>query len=335
MPEATEMSGAERAAIFLLGLGEESAAAVLRHLDPREVQNVGEAMTRLASVSADKLASVVGELTDSLQRSAGTIAGTEDYMRRVLHDALGEDKARNMLGRILQSQSPKGLESLKWMEPRAVANILREEHPQICAIVLMSLDADQSAQILALLPAEKRPEIVMRVAGLDMVNQSALDELDELMKNQLAAHRAPPPSRVDGIRAAAQILNHLNSDAETLILEDIESADEAMSEAIREQMFIFENLVMLSDKDMQRLLREVETETLVISLKGAEDAVRQRFLGNMSKRAAELLKEDIDMRGPVKLSDVESCHKEMLAIAARLADDGEISLGKDGDEEYV
>lgn len=330
------MSGAERAAVFLLGLGEEAAAAVLRHLDPKEVQNVGAAMTTLSSVSNEKIASVVDELNESIKSSQGQISGNEDYVKRVLHDALGEQKARSMLGRILTAQNPKGLETLKWMEPKAVANLLKDEHPQICAIVMMSLDPDQSAQILALLPEEKRAEVVVRVAELDTVNPGALEELDELMRNQLTERTRAPSSKVDGIRTAAQILNFMNTDTEAAILEQISEVNESLTESIRDQMFIFENLMALEDKDMQRLLREVETETLVLSLKGTEESLRVKFFSNMSKRAAELLKEDIEMRGPVKLSDVETAQKEMLTIAARLSDDGEISLGRQGgDEEYV
>ncbi|MCB1693096.1 MAG: flagellar motor switch protein FliG [Pseudomonadales bacterium] len=337
MPEKREaMSGAERAAVFLLGLGEEAAAAVLRHLDPKEVQNVGAAMTTLSSVSNEKIASVVDELNESIKSSQGQISGNEDYVKRVLHDALGEQKARSMLGRILTAQNPKGLETLKWMEPKAVANLLKDEHPQICAIVMMSLDPDQSAQILALLPEEKRAEVVVRVAELDTVNPGALEELDELMRNQLTERTRAPSSKVDGIRTAAQILNFMNTDTEAAILEQISEVNESLTESIRDQMFIFENLMALEDKDMQRLLREVETETLVLSLKGTEESLRVKFFSNMSKRAAELLKEDIEMRGPVKLSDVETAQKEMLTIAARLSDDGEISLGRQGgDEEYV
>ncbi len=330
-----QMSGTERAAVFLLSLGEEAAAAVLRQLDPMEVQNVGEAMTTLSTVSTDKIASVVGEFTETIRSGSAGLTGSEDYIKRVLHDALGEEKAKSMLGRILQAQNPQGLEALKWMEAGAVAALIRDEHPQICAIVLLSLEGEHAAQVLKVLPEEKRPEIMMRVANLNSINPGALDELNDMMQKQLAESTFTSNSQVDGVRTAANILNFLGSDMEAAILDSIQESDEQMCEHIRERMFIFENLLALSDREMQRLLREVETESLVLALKGSEENMRNKFYNNMSRRAADMLKEDIEIRGPVKLSEVEGAQKEILNTAARLADEGEISFGDKGDEEYV
>jgi len=330
-----QMSGAERAAVFLFSLGEESAASVLKHLDPLEVQNVGEAMSELSSVSTDKIAKVVGEFTETVTNGDQAIVGTEDYIRRMLKNALGEDKAKSMLGRILQSQNPKGLDALKWMEASAVAAMLKDEHPQICAIVLLSLDAEHASEVLKMLSKQKRPEIVMRVANLSTINPDALEELNELMQNQLTDSANSLTSKVDGIRTAAQILNYMDSGNEDEILNSIEEMDDEIVDSIREKMFIFENLSDLGDKEMQRLLREVETEHLVLSLKAAEEGLREKFYNNMSRRAAEMLQEDIQMRGPVKVSEVEVAQKEILNIAARLADEGEIAFGTKSDDEYV
>ncbi len=336
MPEqqAAQMSGVERAAVFLLSLGEENAAAVLKHLDPSQVQNVGAAISNLSSVTTEKKATVIDEFTSSVQETSA-LAGSEQYVRNMLNHALGPDKAKSMLGRILQDHSRKGLDTLKWMDPASVSSILKDEHPQICAIVMLSLEPEQSAQILKLIEKEKRSDIMIRIAGLDSVKPDALEELDDLIGRQLLQKNVASSSKVDGIRGAAEILNFLDSNSESEILEEIEESDETLSDAIREKMFIFENLLVLDDKDMQRLLREVETESLVIALKGTEQAVRVHFFSNMSKRAAELLKDDIEMRGPLKLSEVETAQKEVLNIAARLADEGEISMRSSGDDEYV
>ncbi len=330
-----QMTGAERAAVFLLSLGEEAAASVLRQLNPMEVQNVGEAMTTLNTVSPEKIANVVGDFTETVRSGSTNLVGSDDYIKRVLHDALGEDKAKSMLSRILQAQNPQGLEALKWMEPGAVSALIKDEHPQICAIVLLSLEGEHAAQVLKQLPEEKRPEIMLRVANLDSINPGALDELNEMMQKQLADSTFTSNSEVDGVRTAANILNFLGTDMETSILDAIQENNEEMSDSIREKMFIFENLMVLSDRELQRMLREVDTENLVLALKGSEESVRNKFYNNMSRRASEMLREDIDMRGPVKLSEVEGAQKEILNTAARLADEGEISFGDKGDEEYV
>lgn len=330
------MSGAERAAVLLLGLGEEAAAAVLKHLNPMEVQNVGEALSSVSTVSSDKLATVVGEFTETVQQGGKDLIGSEEYVRKVLYSALGEDKAKSMLGRILQANNPSGLEALKWMESDRVASLIRDEHPQICAVVLMSLEGEHAAEVLQLLPPEKRPEIMIRVANLDTINPNALDELNDMMQKQLAEKSYSSSSRIDGIRTAAGILNFVNSDAEEMMMTAIEETDEDLCEKIREKMIIFDNLMSLNDKDMQRMLREIETESLVLALKGAEENLRNRFFSNMSRRAAEMLQEDIEIRGPVRLSEVEHAQKEILNLAARLADEGEVSFGKaGGEEEYV
>ena len=335
MADQQTMSGTERAAIFLLGLGEEAAAAVLQHLDPMEVQNVGEAMTAMSSVSSDKIATVVGEFSEAITSGSSAVVGTEEYIRKILHQALGEDKAKSMLSRILQARNPSGMEALKWMEPGAVAALIRDEHPQICAVVLMSLEGEHAAAVLKELPPGKHPEIMLRLANLDSINPNVLEDLNEMMEHQLAETDLSTKSRIDGVKSAAHILNFVRSDMEGAILDALEEADGSLCEAIREKMIIFENLLQLSDKDMQRMLREIETEYLVLALKGSEESMRARFFNNMSRRAAEMLKEDIEFRGPVRLSEVETAQKEILNLAARLAEEGEITFGNKGEEEYV
>jgi len=329
------MSGAEKAAVFLLSIGEEYAASILKHLDPMEVQNVGAAMTSLSNVTTEKVAEIVGSFVGEVREAGNALAGNEEYMKNMLHQALGEDKAKSMLGRILNAEDSVGLDALKWMEPKAVAAILKDEHPQICAVVLLSLDGEQSAEVLKLLPEDVRPEIIMRVANVESINPDILGELDALLHKQVAEVSTRSKASVDGVRLAAQILTHMDSTNEGWILDSIESMDEAVCESIREKMLIFENLMSLDDREIQRLLREVETESLVLSLKGTEEFVRERFFNNMSKRAAEMLREDIDLRGPIKLIEVETAQKEILTTAGRLAEEGEINFGNKEDDDYV
>lgn len=332
---AEVLTGAQRAAIFLLGIGEEAATEVMRHLEPKEVQKVGAAMANLPNVSNDQLAGVIGDFSSALEQQNSISFGADDYARRVMVQALGEEKATNVLSGVMKNGSSKGLEALKWMDARAVAAILKGEHPQISAIVLSSLEGDQAAAILLHLPAEKRSEIVMRIARLESISAAALDELDGILEKQIALGTLPPPQSRDGMRAAADILNFMDSRDEEQIISAVKQQDEQLGDAIRDLMFVFENLMTVSDKGIQRLLREISVDNLVIALKGTDDVVQQKFFGNMSSRAAEMLKEDLEVKGPVRLSEVEAAQREILTVAVKLAEDGEIILGGKGGEAYV
>ncbi len=335
MAEASQLTGSQRAAIFLLGIGEDAATSVMRHLEPKEVQRVGEAMASLPNVSNDQLADVIGDFSTALEQQNSISFGADEYAKRVMVQALGEQKANNVLSGVMKSGSSKGLEALKWMDARSVAEILKSEHPQIVAIVLSSLESDQAAAILLHIPADKRADIMLRVARLEMVNATALDELDVILERQIALGTVPPPEQLEGMKTAADILNYLDSDAESAIIDAMKETDEELGDAIRDLMFVFENLLDVADKGIQRLLREISVDNLVIALKGTEDAVQQKFFSNMSTRAAEMLKEDLEVKGPVRLTDVEMAQKEILAVAVKLAEDGEIMLGSKGGDDFV
>ena len=327
---AAGLSGSQRAAIFLLGVGESGAAAIMRHMAPKEVQRVGEAMAALQDVSYEQIASVVLDFSEKVGQVNPIAIGASDFTRRVMVEALGENKARSMFNKVMQDKTTKGLDALKWMDARAVAGIIKEEHPQIMALVLASLEEEHAAQVMTLLPAESRTDVVLRIARLDLIDPAALLELDQVLENQLGDGPESPPSSVDGMSTAAGILNHLDSALEAEMLESVKQADGELGEKIQELMFVFENLLMIDDRGMQRLIRDISVDSLVVALKGVDEAVKNKFLDNMSSRAAEMLREDLEAKGPVKLSEVEAEQKEILIIVARLAEEGEIFLGKGG-----
>lgn len=332
----SKLSGAERAAVLLMTLGEQDAAEVLKHMSPKEVQKIGEAMASMANVPKDAVSSVLGDFCDAVDEQTELGIGNEDYLRSVLTNALGEDKARNVIDRILLGRHSKGLDALKWMEPRAVADMIRLEHPQIIAIVLSYLEQDQAADVLSNLPENMRVDIVMRIASLDGIQPSAIHELDDMLEKQFSGNSDNiKSSPVGGLKTAASIMNFLDSNIEAEIIEKIHEIDDDMGTGIQDLMFVFENLVEVDDRGIQALLREISSETLIVALKGSDEAIKEKIFKNMSRRAGEMLRDDLETRGPVKLSEVEAAQKEILTVARRMAESGEISLGGKGGDEYV
>lgn len=330
----SELSGVQRAAIFLLGVGETGAASIMKHMAPKEVQSVGEAMASLSEVSNEQVASVVQEFSEKVSEVNSIGIGAGDFTRRVMVQALGENKARSMLSGVMQGSKSKGMDALKWMDARSVAGLIKNEHPQIIAIVLVSLEGDQAAQVLPLLPSEIRADVMLRVARLDLIDPSALQELDQVLEKQLGKSQKFPHTSVNGMTTAAAIMNHMDSAQETELMDSMKEVDNELSEKINDLMFVFDNLMNVDDRGMQRLIREISVDSLVIALKGVDERVKNKFFDNMSSRAAEMLKEDLEAKGPIKLSEVEEAQKEILNIATKLADDGEISLGSSGGD-YV
>jgi flagellar motor switch protein FliG len=318
-----------------MSLGEKDAAEILKHMSPKEVQKIGEAMATMTNVNKDILSDVLGDFCDLVADQTELGIGTEDYLKRMLTSALGEDKARNVIDRILLGRHSKGLDALKWMEPRSVADLIRLEHPQIIAIVLSYLEADQAAAVLAALPENMRVDIVMRIATLDGIQPTAIHELDEMLERQFSGNTNNiRSSAVGGLKTAANIMNFLDGSLEAEIIEKVREIDQEVGTGIQDLMFVFENLVEVDDRGIQALLREVSSDNLIIALKGSDDAVKEKIFKNMSRRAGEMLRDDLEARGPVKLSEVEAAQKEILTVARRMAESGEISLGKGG-EEYV
>lgn len=328
----TKLSGTDRAAILLLSLGENEAAEVLRHLGAKDVQRLGQAMANLSSVSREQAESVLHGFVANLESQTSLGVGADDYVRKVLVQALGEDKAGGLIDRILLGRNSKGLEALKWMETRAVAELIRNEHPQIIAIVLSYLDPDQAAEVLVNLPERIQSDVVLRIATLDGIQPQALRELDEIMERQFTGTANIKSSSVGGVKVAATILNLLDSSTEAKLTETIKGVDEDLGQRIQDLMFVFDNLADVDDRGIQTLLREISTDTLALALRGADPKVKDKLLRNMSKRAAEMLVEDMEAKGPVKISDVEVAQKDILATARRLAESGGIALGGKGED---
>lgn len=329
-----ERTGTERAAILLLTLGEQEAAQVLKHMGAKEVQRIGAAMAKLTNVSKEEVYTVITDFASSVESQTSVGVGAEDFLRKVLVDALGQEKASSIIDRISIGRSTKGLEALKWMDSRAVAELIRLEHPQIIAIVLAYLEADQSAEILTCLPANMRSDIMVRIATLDGVQPSALSELDDIMEKTFAGKGTARTSALGGAKAAANIINNLEPSQESVIMDQIVQTDEALGSRIQDLIFVFDNLLEIDDRSMQELLRQVSSDRLLIAMKGCEDAMKEKIFKNMSQRAAEMLKDDLESKGPVRISEVEGAQKEILQTARKLAESGAITLAGKGDE-YV
>lgn len=331
----TALDGASRAAILLLTLGEQSAAQVLQHMGPKEVQRVGAAMAKARNISQTQVNEVLKEFLESAGRHTALGIDSEAYLRTVLVQALGEDRATSLMERILFGGSSHGFDTLKWMEPRAVAEMIRHEHPQIMAIVLSYLDPDIAAAILAQLPPRVRSDVIMRIATLDVVQPAALQMLNEMLEKRVSGTSSVHTSAVGGPKIAAEILNFVDSTLEGEILDQLKETDVDLAQGIQDLMFVFDNLRELDDRSIQTVLREVSTESLLLALKGTDETLKEKVFRNMSKRAAEMLRDDLEAKGPVRISEVEGAQKEILSIARRLAEEGQISLGSKGGEELI
>ena len=335
MAGALDDKGIEDAAILLMSLGEEEAAEVFKLLAPKEVQRLGETIARLKTVPRGRVEQVIEKFDSAAQMDSMLVNDTDEYVKSVLRKALGEDKANLLIDRILQGSDTTGIESLKWMDAQSVAELLRNEHPQIVAAILVHLEFDQAAEVLKQLGERHRNEVMVRIATLDGIQPSALKDLNEVMSKVLAGGDRMKKSNLGGIKTAAEILNMLGTAVETSVLDFVREADGELAQKIMDNMFTFDDLEKIDDKGFQSLLKEVQTDQLVLALKAASPELREKVFRNMSCRAAESLREDLESRGPVRLSEVEAEQKEMLKIVRRLVDEGQIVLAGGGDEQLV
>lgn len=332
MAEAATIGGTQRAAILLMTLGEQTAAAVLRHMDVEEVQKLGTAMAGLADVPRERVTDVLGQLLVAVQGKTAIGIGSNDYLRKVLTDSLGERRAGALLGRIVKGRDSTGIDALKWMDPKAVAEVIKSEHPQIIATILAHLPSQQAADVLRTFEQAQQADIALRVARLDEVPETALQELDAIVERQTKEAASVKTARLGGVKAAADMINLLGAGAQTTMIDAIKNEDAELGELIKDALFVFENLLKVDDRGMQAILREVQADTLATALKGADEEVREKVFKNMSSRAAEILRDDISTKGPVRLSEVEQAQKEVLAVALRLAEEGTIMLASGGEE---
>lgn len=332
MTEATPPQPNVRdAAVLLLSLGEQAAADVLKHLGPKDIQRIGAAMSAVGQVTVTQVSGTLSSFFNEVQNQAAVGIGSDDYIRNTLTRALGEDKAAGLIDKILFGRSTKGLEMLKWMEPREVADHLRNEHPQTIAVVLAYLDSEQSAGILGRMSEPIRAEVLARIATLDGVQPSALNRLDELIERQFSGKDSTRTTSIGGPKAAADILNNMEPGQENLLLGHLRKSDVALATVIEDLIFTFDDLTEIEDRDFQSLLREVTQDLLVPALKAADEAVRAKFFKNMSQRAGEMLRDDLESRGPIKISEAEAAQREILNTARKLAEAGTISLTTNAD----
>ena len=327
--------GVERAAILLMALGEEAASEVMKHMAPREIKKVGAAMADLENISREQVENVLNHFCETMQNETGFGLGTDVYLRNVLTKALGSEHAGDVIDRILQGSNNKGLETLRWMDSRSVSELIIQEHPQIIAIVLSYLESEHSAEILTFFPEDIRADVLMRVATLNGIQPAALSELNDILEKQLSSRKNIKTTAVGGVKIAAKILNSLENSIESEILDDINESDARLGQEILDMMFVFNDLMTVADRDIQTILREISSESLVLSLKAADESLKNKITKNMSKRAALMLNEDIEARGPVRLSVVTDAQKDIITVVRRLALAGDITIGDSAREEYI
>ena len=335
MSADTPEEGLENAAILLMSLGEEEAAEVFKYLAPKEVQALGETIAKMKAVTHDRVEGVLVKFSEMAGEQSMLVPDNDEYVKSVLRRALGDDKANLLIDRILQGSDISGIESLKWMDPQSVSELLRNEHPQIVAAILVHLDPDQSSSVLKLFTERQRNEVLVRIATLDGIQPSALKDLNEVMSKVLAGGDKMRKASLGGVKPAAEIINMMGGSIETAVLDYIREADNDLAQKIMDNMFTFDDLEKLEDKAIQTLMKEVQSESLVIALKGATPEMREKIFRNMSTRAAESLREDLESRGPVRVSEVESEQKELLKIVRRLADEGQIQLSSGSDDDFL
>lgn len=326
--------GVLKSAILLMSIGEEEAAEVPKYLGPKEVQKIGMAMAGLENISREQIQVSLHDFRTEAEERTTLGVGSDSYIRSILTKALG-DKATNLIDRILQGGDTSGIESLKWMDSASVAEMIKNEHPQIIATILVHLDYDQASEILAVFTERLRNDVMLRIATLDGVQPHALRELNDVLTKLLSGSDNIKKSKVGGVKAAAEILNFMGGAAETAIIGNIKEFDEELAQRIQDEMFIFEDIGKIDDRGIQLLLREIQSESLIVALKGATPEMREKIFKNMSQRAAEMLRDDLEAKGPVRLSEVEGEQKEILKIVRRLADEGQIVLGGKGEESFV
>lgn len=327
--------GVQKSSILLLALGEDDASDIMQHMGPREVQKLGTAMSTMSNLSYEQINEVLLDFLAETDKASAVGLDSDEYVRSVLIKALGEDKATALINRILGGGDADGIESLKWMDAQSVAELIRNEHPQIIATILVHLERDHACDILNSFTERLRNDVILRIATLDGVQPLALRELNDVLTKLLTGNESLKKQQMGGIRTAAEILNFMSGENETSVMNHLRSYDEDMAQKIMDEMFVFENIIDIDPRGIQVLLREVQSESLIVALKGASQGLRDKIFKNMSQRAAEMLKDDLESKGPVRLSEVEAEQKSILQIVRRLSDEGQIVLGSKGDDQFV
>tara|TARA_A100000164_G_C21910109_1_gene775179 strand:- start:564 stop:1622 length:1059 start_codon:yes stop_codon:yes gene_type:complete len=329
--ELSELTNTQRAAVLMLLLGEDLASNIISYLDPKEVQDLGLAMVSVADLSQEAVNHVLDTFVETLKKQTSLSLGTVDFVETVLKRALGPDKAASVLTRIMPNRASRGLEILQWMDSRSIAEMISEEHPQVIAIILSVVESNIAAEVLSFLPEDIRPEVVQRVASLDQIQPSAMEELETIMKKQFSSTASSSSSTMGGVKAAAKIMNFTKVELEGPILQGVGQIDEDLALQIQDNMFAFDNLAAVDNRGVQALMRAVEPDQLMVALKGASESVRDKFLSNMSTRARGMFMDDMEAKGPLRLTEVEDAQKKVMRMARKLSEQGELILGGGAD----
>ncbi len=323
----SDLEPLQKVAVMLMSLSSEESAQVLKHLDHKEVQKIGEAMAKMKNINQMQVENSFKSILSDAEDKTSLGVSSQDSIRNMIVSAFGESQGSTVADKILMTSQSQGLESLQWMDAKAIADLIRFEHPQIQALIMSQLEPDVAAQLLEFFDERVRIDLVLRISSQEAIQPSAIDELNLIVESQLKRQNVSQTTPVGGVKVSADILNLVDPEMKNQLLEAIKSKNEDLAFEIEELMFIFENILDIDDRGIQALLREVSTDVLILALKGAEPAIAEKIFSNMSKRAGELLKDDLDAKGPVRLSEVEAAQKEILTVAKRMADEGEISLG--------
>jgi len=337
LPEAVRqeleiMTDTQRAAVIMLLLGEQQAADILRFLSPREVQALGAQMVSVADLSQEAVNVVLDDFVVTIKKQTSLGLGTVDYVENVFKRALGDDKAATVLGRIMPGSSSRGMEILRWMDARSIGEMIQNEHPQVIAIILSVVEYDVAADVLNFLPPEVRPEVIQRIALLDTVQPSAMEELESIMQQQFSSNSSAKSSNFGGIKTAAKIMNFTKVELESNILAGVAGIDKELCTKIQDSMFTFDNLSGLDNRSIQTLMRNFEMDMLMVALKASDEAVKEKFLDNMSQRARVMFLDEMEAKGPVRITDVETAQKTIMRTARKLSDKGDIVLAGRGDD---
>lgn len=330
-----EDQGLMNAAVLMMSLGEDAASEVFKFLPPKEVQKLGEAISGMRSISRDRVERVLGKFADVASSQSLLVGDANSYVRNVLQRALGDDKASMLLDRIMEGNDVSGIESLKWMDAMSISELLRNEHPQIIAAILVHLDYELTANVLKEFTERMRHDILMRIANLEGIQPTALQDLNDVLYRSLSGGEKIRKTNLGGVKPAAEIINFMGGTMENNVIEAIRNEDADLAQKILDTMFVFEDLLKLDDKSIQLAMREVAADKLVLALKGASSNLREKILGNLSARAAQSLREDLESLGPVRLSEVEAQQKEIIKTVRRLADEGQIVLGGSSNDSFV
>ncbi len=325
------MNGAQRAAVLLMVLGESEASKVLKFMDPDELEIIGSAMNEIKDVTQSNIYDVLNDFSSNNKTHTPLDIGAQDYLKKILLQAIGPQKTNSIMSRVILGPDATGLKALSWIDPDYIADVIKDEHPQLIAILLVHLKTEQAGKVLEHLSEDKKTSVLMRIAKLSEVNSSALKELEELVESRFSQEESAKVKNLGGITTAANILNNVDKETEKNIFEEIKNIDDELCEEIKGKMFVFDNLLQVDDRGMQTILREAPQDKLVTALKGASTEIANKIFKNMSKRAAELLRDDLEASGPVRLTEVEEAQKEILEVALKLAEEGTIMLGGKGE----